>query len=417
MKFERLGDIAKIQIGKTPPRADSRFWGKGNLWVSIADLKEQTVNETKEEITDFAVSKCGCKLLPKGTLLMSFKLSIGKLAFAGSDLYTNEAICGILLNDSNRYAIEYLYYALKNTKLTGSNVAVKGATLNTASLNALFIPIVGNKATQLHIAKILSQAEGLIAQRRESIRLLDEYLKSVFLEMFGDPANNFKNWKMDTLSNSIISVKNGLTRRGKNSKGEMDIVLRLKDIRSNFIEFKDLDRITLNEKEKRYFHVEKNDLLFIRVNGNPDYVGRCAIFKGYSEPVYYNDHIIRVRIDCNNLNPTFLTYFLNSSFGKSEISKYRKTSAGQYTINQIGLGNIKLYIPEISFQTQFAQIVEKTEALKAQYQQSLQELENLYGSLSQRAFRGELNPKDGEVKYLEGLESGVAAEPKGSYRR
>ena len=78
MKFEKLGNIARIQIGKTPPRGIAKYWGKGNSWVSISDLKSSTIISTKEEITVLAVSECGCKMIPKDTLLMSFKLSIGK---------------------------------------------------------------------------------------------------------------------------------------------------------------------------------------------------------------------------------------------------------------------------------------------------------------------------------------------------
>ena len=414
MKFERLGDIAKIQIGKTPPRADSRFWGKGNLWVSIADLKEQTVNETKEEITDFAVSKCGCKLLPKGTLLMSFKLSIGKLAFAGSDLYTNEAICGILLNDSNRYAIEYLYYALKNTKLTGSNVAVKGATLNTASLKALFIPIVGNKATQLHIAKILSQAEGLIAQRRESIRLLDEYLKSVFLEMFGDPVRNEKGWEEFELKDVCSKIQDGthfsppITEKGRP-------YITAKHVRENIIDFWSNPWFISEESHKAIYkrcNPERGDVLYIKDGATTGY----AAINQYDFEFSMLSSLALIKVNKVLLFPEYLCSWLNNPVVKKKILTQMAGGAiKRLTLTKIN--KLQILLPPLTLQTQFAQIVEKTEALKAQYQQSLQELENLYGSLSQRAFRGELNPKDGEVKYLEGLDSGVAAEPKSSYKR
>src|ERR1700761_7243955 len=101
MKFQkyRLEEVCTIQIGKTPRREVSKYWGKGYSWVSISDMKAKFITSTKEEITETAIRECGCKLIPKGTLLLSFKLSIGKLAFAGKNLFTNEAIVGLQIKD------------------------------------------------------------------------------------------------------------------------------------------------------------------------------------------------------------------------------------------------------------------------------------------------------------------------------
>ncbi|MCV5180015.1 restriction endonuclease, partial [Escherichia coli] len=87
---------------------------------------------------------------------------------------------------------------------------------------------------------------------------------------------------------------NGISRRRKEDTNEGDIVLRLQDVHYSGIAFdKELNRIKLVDKEKQIARVEHDDLLFIRVNGNPNYVGRTAVFKSYIEPVYHNDHLIR----------------------------------------------------------------------------------------------------------------------------
>lgn len=130
-EIKRLGDICEISMGRTPPRLNSALWGSGHVWLSIADLQGKVVFESKEQITDLAASTMS--FVPKGTLLMSFKLSIGRLCFAGCDLYTNEAICAFNKLDANA---EYLYYALGRTdfSLYGKQ-AVKGYTLNKQSLS------------------------------------------------------------------------------------------------------------------------------------------------------------------------------------------------------------------------------------------------------------------------------------------
>lgn len=169
-----------------------------------------------------------------------------------------------------------------------------------------------------------------------------------------------------------------------------DIVLRLRDIRDGWIDFSDINRISLTHQESKKYIVSTDDLLFIRVNGNPEYVGRCALFEGFSEPVYFNDHIMRVKTDQSKVNGKFLAYMLNGIRGKREIALHRKTSAGQHTINQDGLGKIEIPLPPLNIQQLFALRMASIEKLKAVHKSSLAELDELFASLQYRAFKGEL---------------------------
>ena len=137
---KRLDKLCDIVIGRTPSRSNKAYWGKGRTWVSISDLKTKYITETKEEITRLGIEKSRSKLISQGTLLLSFKLSIGKLAFAGRDLYTNEAIVGLPIKDSTEIDKDYLYYILSYIPLIGGNQAAMGKTLNKKSLSALEIP-------------------------------------------------------------------------------------------------------------------------------------------------------------------------------------------------------------------------------------------------------------------------------------
>lgn len=169
-EVKRLGEIARITMGRTPSRRVQDYWGCGYPWLSIADLKTKYVTNTKEEITEAAAANMN--VIPKGTLVMSFKLTIGKLAFAGRNMYSNEAICG--LNDLKANA-EFLYYILGTTdfSLYGKQ-AVKGYTLNTESLNAVEIPYPSLEE-QTAIAAVLSdmdaEIEALEARREKTRRI------------------------------------------------------------------------------------------------------------------------------------------------------------------------------------------------------------------------------------------------------
>lgn len=115
-----LGEVCHVLIGGTPSRKSGEFFKGDNLWVSIAEMNGQVINDTKEKITDEAVSKSNVKLIPKGTTLLSFKLSIGKIAIAGKELYTNEAIAG-LIPINNQVLDSFLYYLFKSNLIKLEN--------------------------------------------------------------------------------------------------------------------------------------------------------------------------------------------------------------------------------------------------------------------------------------------------------
>jgi type I restriction enzyme S subunit len=157
-EVKRLGDVADIRMGRTPPRLNTAFWGDGFVWLSIGDLHSKVVSTSKEQITSLATSSM--EIIPKGTLLMSFKLSIGRLCFAGCDLFTNEAICSF---NNVSADCEYLYYALGQVdfSLYGKQ-AVKGFTLNKDSLRSVMVIFPPLKEQQA-IATVLSDIDAELA--------------------------------------------------------------------------------------------------------------------------------------------------------------------------------------------------------------------------------------------------------------
>jgi len=180
-----LGEICNIEIGGTPSRSKEHYWwnskndGRAFPWVSISDMKDKVITQTKESITQAGVDNSNCKMVPEGTLLMSFKLSIGKLAFAGKDLFTNEAIAAII--PDHQVSPDFLYYGLQYWNLTGDiDQAIKGVTLNKQKL--LKIPcLIPSLAEQNKIVEILSQFDENISLYRGYINKL-QLLKKGFSE-------------------------------------------------------------------------------------------------------------------------------------------------------------------------------------------------------------------------------------------
>jgi len=143
--WSRLSILVNMRIGKTPARGDSTFWNNGvHAWISISDLSQGDVIMTsKEKISDFAASSVMGVKSKAGSLLMSFKLTVGKTAILGIDAYHNEAIVTIsTVCDENYYTRNYLAAILPLlTNYGDTKDAIKGKTLNSQSLNALLIPI------------------------------------------------------------------------------------------------------------------------------------------------------------------------------------------------------------------------------------------------------------------------------------
>lgn len=132
----KLGEICDVKIGGTPSRNNSEYFNGQNLWVSIAEMNGQVIFDTKEKITDEGVKNSNVKLIPKGTTLWSFKLSIGKTAIAGKDLYTNEAIAALIPTDKNKVSNEYLFQYFTGNNFDAENVGNKAFG---KSLNSTFI--------------------------------------------------------------------------------------------------------------------------------------------------------------------------------------------------------------------------------------------------------------------------------------
>lgn len=180
-KFElvKLGEVCKILIGGTPSRDNPDYFGGNNLWVSIAEMKGQVINDTKEKITDLGVKKSNVKLIPKNTTLLSFKLSIGKTAIAGKDLYTNEAIASLIPKNKKELLDSYLFYLFNSKILNLENM--RGNNAFGKSLNSKMLgDEVKIPKPPLEIQKqIVAECEE-IEKQYQTIRMsIDEYKKLI----------------------------------------------------------------------------------------------------------------------------------------------------------------------------------------------------------------------------------------------
>lgn len=393
--YQQLSELCEINVGKTPSRSKNEYWGAGHTWTSISDLKSKNIKNTKEEITNLALSDTKIRKVEEGTLLMSFKLSIGKLAFAGKDLYTNEAIVALPVKSGVELDKNYLYYVLGFIPLAGSNQAAMGKTLNKKSLAALSIPLPPTLEDQKRISKILSDCEELIQKRKDSIDLLDELLKSTFFDFFGDPVSNQKGWDIKTIEELVTDDRYSIKRGpfGGALKKEIFVdegYLVYEQYHALNNEFS-MARYFIDDKkyeELKAFTVTPGDII---ISCSGVYLGKLAVIPPNARKGIINQALLKVCLDEGKmLNTMFLAIFQNPSFKR----KFFGVSRGSGVPNFPPMTMFKKFgfiYPPMNLQLQYANFADKIIGLKDNLKVSLMELENFYGSISQRAFKGELD--------------------------
>ena len=191
-EWVKVSEVFNLQMGKTPSRKNPSYWNNGDHdWVSIKDLGSygRYVGHTKETISELGRMESGIKPVPAGTLLMSFKLSLGKTAITTKQTYTNEAIMAFLDKGCYQFDLGYMWHQFRSKDWTeGTNIAVMGKTLNKQTLGKAMIRLPELRE-QENISTLLDKAQEQLAIAETMQVKLDTLVKSRFVEMFGDASS------------------------------------------------------------------------------------------------------------------------------------------------------------------------------------------------------------------------------------
>ena len=388
MSFElkALKDICTIQIGKTPSRHESDYWRDGtHAWLSIADMNQgRYLNNTKEYITDLGVKASNIKLIPKNTLVLSYKLSIGKVGITQKPMYTNEAIASLTELDS-QVDINYLYWALQHIDLLeNADRAAMGKTLNKAKLSEVKIPLPP-LAEQRRIASILDQADELRQKRQQAIEKLDQLLQATFIDMFGDPVDNLKELETVALLDLCKKVTDGTHQSPKwTTKGiPFLFISNIVDGEIDYSSQKFIDQATYDSLTKST-KIELNDILYTTVGS----YGNVARVK--SDQLFcFQRHIAHIKPDFDKINPKFLEKML-SSYGVRRQADRLVRGVAQKTLNLKDLKEIIVFNIPLVEQNHFVQKCEVIESLKIKSKLALNQIDDLFKSLQNQAFSGNL---------------------------
>lgn len=292
----------------------------------------------------------------------------------------------------------YIYYFLKSVKLTNA-----GYSRHFKFLKEIKIPLPENIKDQIKIARLLNHVETLITQRKQSIVLLDELLRSTFLMMFEQGNNQkFPLQKLDEVATKITDGEHGTVERIEN--GRLYFMARNITV-FNTIDLKEVSYIS-EEDHNRIFkrcNPETGDLMMVCVGAT---IGKVSLVPEFMEPFSLARSVALIKPIKAIIAPEYLLWFFNSELGKRQV-KNSTNSAGQGGLYTGKIKEINIPVPPIQIQNQFALRVQKVETLKSQYQASLNEFENIFGALSKKAFSGDLDrvkKKSEEVMEQDDLE-------------
>jgi len=241
---------------------------------------------------------------------------------------------------------------------------------------------------QRRIAAILDKADGVRRKRKEAIRLTEELLKSTFLEMFGDPVTNPKGWEICSMKKIVVETQYGTAEKSQEVMGGLPI-LRMNNITySGEIDLNSLKWCQIPPKDEDKFTVKRGDLLFNRTN-SPELVGKTAVWRSDGKFAYAG-YLIRVRFDKSKANSEYVSAFLNSNYGKRYLLEKAKPSINMSNFSASEFLKIPILLPDIETQHRFDEFVSYTRMMSQHLSDGLGDYNNLFNSLLQRAFRGEL---------------------------
>ena len=341
----RLEELFDLQMGKTPARNNPRYWGTtDNKWISIADLSKcgKYIKETKEYLSDVAIAESGISQIPANTVIMSFKLSIGKTAITYEPMYSNEAIMSFRDKHFIDLLPEYIYYLLvAHNWDEGTNKAVMGKTLNKATLSKVKVHIHPLEK-QEKIVSILNKLTDAIQEHQQQLQKLDEVIKSRFVEMFGNPIINTKGWpkkRFDEICENLDSRRKPITASEREAGrypyyGASGVV----DYVANYI--------------------FDEDLLLVSEDGANLLMRSTPIAFSVSGKVWVNNHAHVVRFKEMSMQKYIEIYF-----SMIDISD-QITGSAQPKLNQAKLNAIRFAIPNEALLDEYYDFIKKVDKSK-----------------------------------------------------
>lgn len=381
--------------GGTPARDNPAFWGGSIPWVGSKDVKGFDLDGASEHVTEDGVAN-GTRVVDAGTVLFVTRgMSLAKefrVGVAARPLAFNQDVKAIVPRREldGRFLARFLS-ASEEFILDRVDTATHGTKrLPLERIEDMPVPMPP-LPEQRRIAEILDRADAIRRRREEAVGLIDDLQRSAFLEMFGDPIANPKSLPVVLLGGDGTELRYGTSEPCTSEVSANGLpVLRIPNVVGGEIDWMDLKYGSLPPSEVERLELVAGDLVFVRSNGNPEFIGRCAVFDGQRRALFAS-YLIRARFGRGaRVRPEFARVQMSLPSYRHLVVGEARTTAGNYNISASALRTLPILAPPIASQDQFLRTLTAIGRLQKRMSSAARRDTALLASLTHRAFTGAL---------------------------
>lgn len=390
-----LGELVTIKGGGTPSKKVDEYWDGNIPWASVKDLKSNKISRTVDSISLLGVKESSTNLIPSGTIITATRMALGKFAINEVDMAINQDLKALFIKNADTVDRDYLIRFLESKSqfidAEGKGATVKGVTLD--FLKAIEIPLPPIEE-QKRIAAILDKADAIRRKRQQAIQLADDFLRSVFLDMFGDPVTNPMGWEMRSITDLVSKDKYSLKRGPFGGALKKEIF-----VEEGYLVYEQYHALNNDFSFARYFIDESKyqELNAFKVHSGDIIIscsgvnlGRLAIVPEESSEGIINQALLKVKLDNSKmLNEMFVNIFTHPNFKREFFGDSRGSGVPNFP-PMSAFKEFGFIAPPIELQYKFLEVLEKFKSMTSRIQNSSQLAHDKFNSVSQKAFAGEL---------------------------
>lgn len=376
-EIKKLGEVCEIVGGSTPKTNEPSYWDGEHYWVTPAELDgAKYISSTSRTITDEGVKSAHLQLLPSGTVLLSSRAPIGKVAITTAPMYCNQGfknlVCSAKLH--NEFAYWFLYHRTEYLNSLGTGATFK--EISKRVVEQIPIPIPPREEQERIVAE-LDCLSGVIEKKREQLKELDALAQSIFYQMFGDPITNEKGWEVKKLG-EVCDVRDGTHDSPKYLEYSDYVLITSKNITNdgnidfstaNYIGKEDYDAIN-----KRSY-VESGDIIMAMIGT----IGKPIIVKE-TDKKFCIKNVALIKFGSSTM---VINTYIQAMLNNPDYGQYIQSQNKGGTQKFVALGtirNLPIPLPSIEIQQQFADKIEAIEKQKELIKKSISETETLFNA-------------------------------------
>ncbi|WP_299289692.1 restriction endonuclease subunit S [uncultured Mucilaginibacter sp.] len=387
---KKLGEVGNFVGGGTPETNVNEYW-QGNIqWFTPTEIKLDFVSKSVRTITELGLKKSSAKLLPKGTILLTTRATIGEAAIATEECSTNQGFQSLIVNEKNSNIYVFNWIKMNKAELLKRANGSTFPEISKIEIEQIVISLP-SLPEQKRIASFFTVLDQKLTKLKQKKNLLAQYKKGVMQQLFSqalrfkaDDGKDFPDWERKKLG-EVGEFKNGINKSAEDFGHGFPFVNLMDVFGKQTISNLNLDLVNATKTELQLYDLKKGDILFIRSSVKKSGVGETSLILEDLPDTVFSGFLIRFRDERINLNINFKKYcFANKNFRESLISL--STTSANTNINQESLKSLEIAIPVFEEQTKIANFLSAIDEKINQTQTQIQKTEHYKKGLLQKMF-------------------------------